>query len=317
MSTTHLSGHHHITLSVAGAQEDHDFHVKLLGMSSVKKTVLFDGTTPIYHLYYGNRNGDTSTIITTFPFAKAGVFGRRGSGQVKIVQCSVPQGALAFWEDRLGRAGRTASRSHRLGHDRLGFDHPCGIAYELVAVADDRRPPILADGIGADVALRGTYGAAVSVQSRTGMDDFLQIGLGFRKLGDDGAWSRYDVAGGGAGRVVELVEEPDAAQGSWTFGAGTVHHVALETTDADSQKRVKDHLEGMGFTDVSESKNRKYFFSVYVRSPGGALFEVAYTAPQGWTIDEPADALGHSLQFPEWFEDRRDEMVAKLEPFDY
>ena len=33
-----------------GAQEDYDFHTKLLGLRSVKKTVLFDVTAPIYHL---------------------------------------------------------------------------------------------------------------------------------------------------------------------------------------------------------------------------------------------------------------------------
>ena len=46
----HILKHHHITLSVGTAQEDYDFHTKLLGLKSVKKTALYDGDEPIYHL---------------------------------------------------------------------------------------------------------------------------------------------------------------------------------------------------------------------------------------------------------------------------
>jgi hypothetical protein len=42
----------------------------------------------------------------------------------------------------------------------------------------------------------------------------------------------------------------------------------------------------MGYTDVSDSKDRKYFHSVYVRTPEGALFEAAYSVPESFTTDE-------------------------------
>ncbi len=67
-----ILGTHHLTFCVGGAQEDYDFHVRTLGLKSVKKTVLFDGEIPIYHLYYGNRVGDVSTILTAFPYRQAG-----------------------------------------------------------------------------------------------------------------------------------------------------------------------------------------------------------------------------------------------------
>ena len=41
-----IRGTHHLTFCVGGAQEDYDFHVRLLGLKSVKKTVLFDGDMP-------------------------------------------------------------------------------------------------------------------------------------------------------------------------------------------------------------------------------------------------------------------------------
>jgi catechol 2,3-dioxygenase-like lactoylglutathione lyase family enzyme len=39
---TYVQGSHHVTLSVANAQEDVDFHVKILGMRFIKRTVLFE-----------------------------------------------------------------------------------------------------------------------------------------------------------------------------------------------------------------------------------------------------------------------------------
>ena len=64
-----ISGYHHLTLSTDGAQEDFDFYTKTLGLHSVKRTVLFDGVLPVYHLYYGSPDGDASTLITTWRFS--------------------------------------------------------------------------------------------------------------------------------------------------------------------------------------------------------------------------------------------------------
>ena len=46
MARGFIRGTHHLTFCVGGAQEDYDFHVRLLGLKSVKKTVLFDGEIP-------------------------------------------------------------------------------------------------------------------------------------------------------------------------------------------------------------------------------------------------------------------------------
>ena len=67
-----IRGTHHLTFCAGGAQEGYDFQVRLLGLKSVKKTVLFDGEIPIYHLYYGNRAGDASTLLTAFPYRRDG-----------------------------------------------------------------------------------------------------------------------------------------------------------------------------------------------------------------------------------------------------
>ena len=80
---------------------------------------------------------------------------------------------------------------------------------------------------------------------------------------------------------------------------------------------LKATCEGLGFTDISEQKDRNYFKSCYVRSPGGALFELAWTTPEGWTKDEPAGSIGKTLVFPPWFKDREDELRAGLEQADF
>ena len=83
------------------------------------------------------------------------------------------------------------------------------------------------------------------------------------------------------------------------------------------QSAVKDGLVGLGFTDVSDRKDRGYFDSVYVRTPGGAMFEAAVSKPTGFTVDEPYEELGKNFQIPPVFEDRREFLMSYLEPLQY
>jgi glyoxalase family protein len=310
-----VNGYHHVTLSVDGAQEDFDFYTKLLGMRSVKKTVLFDGTTPVYHLYYGNEAGDASTIVTTFPFRKPGVFGRRGTNQSKVIQLAVPKGSLDFWVDRLNANGRPAKKVERFGLGRVAFEHPCGIPHELVAAENDDRAPITAEEISAANGIKGIFGVGIAVFDKTSMDDFLVVGMGLEKVANDSAAMAFRLPGAGPHGAVEVLHEPNLPQGTWTLAGGTIHHLALNTGNEENQLALKAHLEGLGFTDVSDQKDRNYFKSCYVRSPGGALFEIAWSVPAGWTVDEPAGQTGKTLVFPPWFEDRKAEMIAGLEEF--
>ena len=315
-----ISGYHHLTLSTDGAQEDFDFYTKALGLHSVKRTVLFDGVIPVYHLYYGSPDGDASTIITTFPFRKPGVYGRRGTNQSRAILQAIPKGAAGFWVDRLNGRGIAATKTTRFGADRVVFAHPCGIAHELVESDGDSRAPITsaAEGIGAEHGIKGIYGAAVAVTDRTAMDDFLTIALPLTREADtdEGLVYRVPDAAGVVQRV-EVLLDRDSPQGTWTLAGGTIHHLALNTGDEDNQMALRAHIEGLGFTDISEQKDRNYFKSCYVRSPGGALFEIAWTTPEGWAKDEPPGQIGRTLVFPPWFKDREDELRAGLEEADF
>ncbi len=315
-----VSGYHHLTMSTHGAQEDYDFFTRALGLYSVKRTVLFDGTLPVYHLYYGSRNGDASTILTTFPFKKPGIYGRRGTNQSRTIMLSIPQGAADFWVDRLNGLGIAAQKSSRFGLTRVMLAHPCGILFELVENRDDRRAPIVntAQGTSEQTAIKGIYGASIAVMDATTMDEFMDIGMQFQRAAKSEEGLMFTVPeDNGLHSVVEIAVDRDSPQGTWTLAGGTIHHLAFNTVNEDNQYALKARLEGMGYTDISEQKDRNYFKSMYMRSPGGALFELAWTVPEGWAKDEPPGAIGESLVFPPWFEDRRQEMVDGLEPMTF
>jgi glyoxalase family protein len=313
-----IRGNHHLTFSVGPAQEDYDFHTQLLGLRSIKKTALYDGKVPIYHLYYGNANGDAGAILTSFPFRQAGVMGRRGSNQITMLNLSVPAASVAFWADRLRDGGREVEEVELFGTQRLHFAHPCGIEYSLVGVDEDGKyEPWDKGGVSGEHAIRGTYGITVSMSTDPQeMVEYLENGIGARHGGEDGNRQRFEVGSSdtGRGNSVELLHEPGLEPGTWRFGEGTVHHCAYDIGDGKTQQELKDWLEGLGYTDCSDVKDRGYFLSVYNRTPSGALFEYAWSKPEGWAIDEDADHLGEEFQVPPQFADQRDEIVGMLEP---
>jgi glyoxalase family protein len=308
--------HHHITLCVGTAQEDYDFHTKVLSLKSVKKTALYDGVVPIYHLYYGNDLGEESTLVTSFPMRQSGRLGRRGSGQVKALALSVPESALGFWNERLSAHGFSVKEDERFGDRLLQFEHPCGIPYELVGVADDDRKPYSNGEVPSEFAIRGTHAITVSVGDADRSAEFIQSGWTAHLVDEERDRARFELDQGGTGRIIDMVTEPGLTQGTWTFGEGTVHHCAFQVDDHAAQDGVKAHLEGLGYTDVSERKDRGYFESVYVRTPGGPLFEATVSKPEGMLIDEPYETLGTTFQVPPVFSDQAEWILGYLEPLD-
>jgi len=306
-------GFHHITLCAGGAQEDIDFLTQVLGQRLIKQTVLFDGRYAHYHLYYSNANVEIGSITTTFPYSR--VPGRRGSGQVSSTGYTVPKGAAKFWVDHLKRHKvENSGLQERFGQAFVHFKHPSGLEFEVVEDAADKRVGWTTDQISPDAATHGHHGAVLSVREVPETERFFVDALGFRKTGTDGAYHRFEVGKGGAARTITLLHEPDKPQGSWTFGAGTPHHLALEVPTDDDLQKQKDIYDELGYTDCSEIKDRNYFHSIYCRCPGGILVECAATAPGGFARDEPFTQLGASLLLPPWFESRRAEIVKMLEP---
>ena len=230
MARGFIRGTHHLTFCVGGAQEDYDFHVRLLGLKSVKKTVLFDGEIPVYHLYYGNGLGDVSTLLTAFPYRQAGWMGKRGTNQAKSLNLSVPADSVGFWADRLSEHNVEHERGERFGTERLYFRHPCGIEYAIVGEGEsDDREPYEGPGVPAQHAIRGAYGTTTSVREPDPMSFFVTEGMGGELVSSEGAHHQFKIGDEqGYGRMLELVEEPDLPQGTWNFGEGTIHHQAFD-----------------------------------------------------------------------------------------
>ena len=308
-----VRGIHHITVCASGAQEDVDFMTKVVGQRLIKQTVLFDGRYAHFHLYYANANAEVGSVYTTFPFKR--VPGRTGSGQIQATAYSVPKGSLSFWKDHFKKYNvENSGVQERLGEKYIRFRHPSGLLLEFVESGKDVRTGWTTKEISADVANRGFYGPVLSIRELGEMERFLTDALGFRKTGSEGPYHQYEVGEGGPMRTLVLHHEPDRNQGSWGFGAGTGHHVALEVDSDEALTEQKGLYEELGYTDCSEIKDRNYFHSIYCRSPGGVLVECAATAEGGFTRDEPWEDLGTSLLLPPWFEAQRETIVKMLEP---
>jgi glyoxalase family protein len=314
----YVNGSHHITLSVGRAQEDVDFHVKVLGLRFIKRTVLFDGSTPIYHLYYANAAGDPSSVITTFPWEQAGLRGRRGTNQGREVLISVPASSLDFWHRRLTEHDVEVADVEVFDRRRLAFRHPSGIEYVMVPNDGDDRVGHPGSGVPPEHAIHGLHGLGVHVTTPDRTVEFATDTFyaqdGLREAGDRVA---LQIGKASHGNHLEITVNRADEQGTWHYGAGTHHHFAWNADTLGNQDELKFEIEGRGYTDISELKDRKYFKSVYVRTPAGSLFELAVTHDDGgWTCDESPQELGSRFQLPEQFEDRRDELLAALEPID-
>ncbi len=308
----YLTRHHHITIATGDAQECYDFHTKVLGMKSVKKTAFYDGPAPIYHLYFGNDNGDESSLVTTFPVAHTGIKGRKGSGQVGYVSLSIPTTAIDYWRERLGNHGFDAKDNERFGERYLDFQHPCGVDYSLVGVDDDPRTPHTQGPVPAELMIRGTHSIGVSTREMDPMAEFLELGWGATRVADDRNQVRYQLGAGGSGALIDFDIEPDRKLGSWIVGEGTIHHMAFQIGNHEQQDALKLRLEGMGYTDVSDVKDRGYFDSIYVRTPSGAMFEATVTHDEGFTCDEPADKLGLEVMLAPQLKVSKEEMLSQL-----
>ncbi|MBV9506933.1 MAG: ring-cleaving dioxygenase [Acidobacteriia bacterium] len=279
----------------------------------IKQTILFDGRYAHYHLYYANAKAEPGSVMTTFPYHR--VKGRKGSGQISATTYTVAKGSLPFWVDHLNHHQvQHTGIQERFGEKFVRFSHPAGLEYEVLEDPQDKREGWTTPEIGKEVSVKGFHGVVMSVRETAETKRFFIDALGFQDAGVDGNYHRLQLGKGGAARTIILVHEPERMSGSWIFGEGTVHHVALNVPDDEALAQQKANYEELGYTDCSEIKDRQYFHSIYCRCPGGILVECAATVAGGFAVDESYNELGTHLLLPPWFEDRRQEIEAMLEP---
>lgn len=116
---------------------------------------------------------------------------------------------------------------------------------------------------------------------------------------------------GHPGTAVTFFEWPHAPKGQ--PGIGGTHHLALTVSDRHALLKWKRRLTDLGHS-VDGPLDRNYFTSIYFRDPDGTILEIATLGP-GWTLDEPADALGSVFREPpaQMLVNNRDEERIKAE----
>ncbi|WP_432363102.1 ring-cleaving dioxygenase [Sporosarcina sp. UB5] len=299
-------GIHHISAIVGHPQENIDFYAGVLGLRLVKQTVNFDdpGT---YHLYFGDERGTPGTIITFFPWAGArqGVI---GDGQVGVTSYVIPEGALAFWKNRLERFDIPFTMSQRFEEEILAFDDPHGLHLEIVERAEGEKNSWEFDGITAETAIKGFGGATLLSKQPKQTTELLENVMGFKKVGEEGDIVRFR----SSGDIGNVIDVKMTTTGDGRMGVGTVHHIAWRADDDQDQLEWKKHVEQFGY-GVTPVQDRNYFNAIYFREHGEILFEIA-TDPPGFAHDESLETMGEQLMLPVQYEKYREQLERKLIP---
>jgi glyoxalase family protein len=305
-----IPGLHHVTAIASDPQRNLDFHVGVLGLRFVKRTVNFDdpGT---YHFYFGDRRGMPGTILTFFPWpgVRRGI---RGTGQIEATAFAISPDSIGYWLERFKEQHVTAERTaSRFGEEVIRFVDPDGLLLELIASnslapveqwPDSPIPP--------EHALHGFHGVSAALEGYEKTARLLTDTFGYRLVEESGNRFRFGSPDDSApGRIIDLLCLPDSGVGR--VAAGSVHHIAFRARDEQDQLQWREQLVDLGY-NVTPVIDRIYFHSIYFREPGGLLFEIA-TEPPGFTLDETIEELGTGLRLPPWLESARSQ-IEKILP---
>jgi glyoxalase family protein len=298
-----IPGVHHVTAIGSDPARNLAFYTDTLGLRLVKRSVNQDDTS-VYHLFYADHGGSPGTSMTFFPYPGARS-GRVGTGQVSTTAFLIPAASVEHWTDRLDAASVDAETSERFGDTVIAFEDPDGLPLELIAREDAPAPDLPESPVPEEHAIRGFFGVTLAPDRAEPTADLLEE-MGFAEVASERDRTRYR-ADGELGYAVDVLADPEMPRGR--PGAGTVHHVAFQVT-RETQEEWRQALIDRGLRPTGVV-DRKWFESVYVRTPGGILFEFATKEP-GYTVDADLDELGERLVLPESMEDRRESIAAGL-----
>ncbi len=299
-------GIHHITAISGDAQRNAEFYVKKLGMRLVKKSVNQDdpGT---YHLFYGNANGSPGSGLSFFPWQMA-IQGKPGLGEAVKVALAVPSGSMDYWVEHFGEEGIDFDGPYdRFGQQAIGFKDPDLMGLELVFDEQVNSLPAWEKGsVPAEYGIRGFRGTTLLLSEHESIAKVLTSLFGFQETArEENRWHyTTDAPIGGSVIIEEGVPKPSSN------GRGIIHHVAFRASDDDELKELREKVIDMGL-HPSDVIDRHWFHSVYFRSPGGVLFEIATDGP-GYDVDEDPDKLGQKLILPPWLESKRERIEKRL-----
>ena len=264
-----------------------------------------------YHLFYANKNGDPGSSITFFPWPNA-VKAEYGAGETVAIAFSVPESSIEFWKDHFEKLNIPQKEVfERFGKKVLPFFDPDGLPLELVE--DSLSEDIEAwekSSIPSDYQIRGFWSATLRINEFEGTQNILEEVLGFKVAESDENFKRLSTESPlGHSIILEKTDQPINNR----TGRGSVHHVAFRAKDEEQLEVMRKKVMDMGL-NPTEILDRHVFKSVYYRTPGGVLFEMATDGP-GYGIAHHSDEeMGKKLFLPPWLEEKRDQIENKLTP---
>src|SRR3954452_8129196 len=292
-----FEGIHHISAITGDARRNVDFYTRVLGLRLTAKSVNQDDPG-VYHLFYGDEEAQPGADLTFFEYPGA-IPGRPGAGMVhRIVHRA---GSLAFWAERLEDEGAP----YDLVGGSLRFSDPEGLDHELVTDRSGDAPLVAVHPeIPAEHAIRGFEGVRAYSFDPEGSAELLETLIGAERDED-----RFVLRGAKRGGWIAFDPAPEQRGRQ---SAGTVHHIAWGTYDADLMEWIaridQARIPNSGYVD------RHYFHSLYFREPGGVLYELATEEP-GFLVDGlDVSELATSTLLPPFLEDRREQIEARLTP---
>ena len=302
------SGIHHITAITRKIQANVDFYAGFLGLKLVKRTAGYEDADQL-HLFYGDAAASPGSLVTFLAW-EDGSPGRVGLGQPSEIAFAIRPEAIGFWLTRaLTHNIALTGPAQEFGEPVLRLKDPDGIIVKLVGEAGvDGPAPHVTKEIAAADAIQRIRGATILSEKPAATAAFIAGHFGFRTVAEANGILRL---AGGAGDVIDIRN----ASGFWTAapGTGTIDHVALRAPDRPAVEAAAARLarEGAGDTNMHD---RTYFYSLYVREPGGSLVEYATDGP-GMTVDEPPETLGTTLFVPKHFRADPEDVRARLPQF--
>lgn len=314
-----LLGLHHVSALSAHIGRTHEFYPGVLGLRPLIKTVNQDEPS-MYHLFYGDGPGRPGSDITLFDLPHA-VREVRGNNSISCTTFRLHgEESFRYWASRLEELGvphgDIAERDERMV---LDFKDPEGIRLSLVedeGVLD--ASPWNESPVPPEHQLRGLGCVELTVPELAPTDAFLTTALGLYHDHSYVPTGRSDVevhvytnGEGGAHAEIHVAVRGELPRAR--YGAGGVHHLALRSPFEGVRMSEWDRrLTELGYR-TSGVVDRHYFTSLYVREPGGVLFELATDGP-GFAADGPLDA--EKLSLPPFLEPRRSEIEGKLKPIE-
>ncbi|SFB48396.1 phospholipase/carboxylesterase [Rhizobium sp. NFR07] len=302
------SGIHHVTALTRKIQANVDFYVGFLGLRLVKRTAGFEDAQQL-HLFYGDGAATPGSLITFLAW-EDGSLGRVGHGAPSEISLAVGREAIGFWLTRALQCNvKMTGPTQEFGEPVLRLTDPDGIIVKLVGVDDYGGWVWWKDGGIAEAdAIRGIRGATILSEKADETAGFLTRHMGFRAGEKEGAIQRLVSDSG------QIIDVRDAG-GFWTAapGTGTMDHIAVRAPDRAAVEAVHAGLVAADAGDMN-MHDRQYFYSLYVREPGGTLIELASDGP-GFLTDEPIETLGSGFFIPKHFKGDHDALKVMLPQF--